>query len=81
MIGTLRRELLERILILGERHLRLVLTGFLAHYNAARPRRTLRQLSPHQAGTAPPEPIDPSAYRLRRKPVLGGLTSECQIAA
>jgi hypothetical protein len=26
MIGTLRRELLERILILGERHLRLVLT-------------------------------------------------------
>jgi hypothetical protein len=46
------------------------------HYNAVRPHRALRQLSPSQAETAPPEPIDLAAYRLRRKPVLGGLTSE-----
>ena len=81
MIGTLRRELLDRVLILGERHLRLVLTEFLAHYNGTRPHRTLHQLSPHQAETAAPEPINLAAHRLRRKPILGGLTSEYQIAA
>jgi putative transposase len=81
VIGTLRRELFDRVLILGEHHLRLVLTEFLAHYNAVRPHRTLRQLSPHQAETAPPEPIDLSAYRPRRKPILGGLTSEYHVAA
>ena len=81
MIGTLRRELFDRILILGERHLRLVLTELLAHYNAVRPQRALRQLSPSQAEAAPPEPVDLSAYRLRRKLILGGLTSEYQVAA
>ena len=81
MRASLRRELLDRILILGERHLRLVLTEFLTHYNETRPHRALRQFSPHQAETAPPAPIDLAAYRLRRKPVLDGLTSEYQIAA
>lgn len=80
-IGTLRRELFDRILIQGEQHLRLVLTEFLVHYNAVRPHRALRQVSPSQAGAALPEPIDLAACRLRRKPVLGGLTSEYQIAA
>ena len=35
--GTLRRELLDRVLILGEAHLRAVLTDYQAHYNMARP--------------------------------------------
>ena len=35
--GTLRRELLGRLLILGERHSRAVLTDYQAHYNTARP--------------------------------------------
>jgi transposase InsO family protein len=37
LVGTLRRELLDRMLILGEAHLRAVLTGYQAHYNTARP--------------------------------------------
>lgn len=72
MIGTLRRELFERTLILGESHLRLVLTELLAHYNTVRPHRALGQLSPSQAETAGPKPIDLAACRLRRKPILGG---------
>ena len=46
MIGTLRRELLDRLLIVNEHHLRRVLTEYLRHYNAARPHRSLGQLTP-----------------------------------
>jgi transposase InsO family protein len=80
MIGTLRRELFDRLLIVNERHLRRVLTDYLRHYNAARPHRTLGQLAPAQAGTQPPE-INLAEHRIRRKQVLGGLTHEYQIAA
>lgn len=37
VIGTLRRELLDRMLILGERHLAWVLGEYLVHYNGHRP--------------------------------------------
>ena len=37
LVGTLRRELLDRMLILGEAHLRAVLTEYQEHYNTARP--------------------------------------------
>ena len=43
IIGTLRRELLDRLLIVNEHHLRQVLTEYLRHYNAARPHRALGQ--------------------------------------
>jgi len=37
LVGTLRREVLNRTLILGEAHLRAVLTEYQHHYNTARP--------------------------------------------
>jgi putative transposase len=80
LIGTLRRELLDQLLIINEHHLREVMTEYLQHYNTARPHRTLGQLPPAQAGTPPPQ-IDLAQYRVRRKQVLGGLTSEYQAAA
>ena len=80
IIGTLRRELFDRLLIVNERHLRRVLTEYLRHYNAARPHRSLGQLAPAQAGTRPPE-INLAEHRIRRKQVLSGLTHEYQIAA
>lgn len=55
IIGTLRRELLDRLLIINEQHLRRVLTEYLTHYNTARPHRSLGQLTPAQAATRPPE--------------------------
>jgi transposase InsO family protein len=80
MIGTLRPEAFDRLLILDERHLRQVLTEYLQHYNTARPHRTLHQLAPAQADTPPPQ-IDLAGHRIRRKQVLGGLTSEYLTAA
>src|ERR1035437_9050179 len=80
IIGTLRRELLDRLLIVNEHHLRQVLTEYLQHYNTARPHRALGQLAPAQAGTRPPQ-INLAEHRIRRKQVLGGLTHEYQVAA
>ena len=37
LVGTLRREVLDQTLILGEAHLRAVLTEYQTHYNTARP--------------------------------------------
>jgi hypothetical protein len=46
LVGTLRRELLDRMLILGEAHLRAVLTEYQAHYNTARPHQGIAQSVP-----------------------------------
>jgi transposase len=81
IIGTLRRELLDRLLIVNEHHLRQVLTEYLRHYNTARPHRSLGQLTPAQAGTRQPEPVNLAEHRVRRKQVLSGLTHEYYIAA
>jgi putative transposase len=76
-VGTLRRECLDHLLILGERHLREVLGEYARHYNCHRPHQTLRQLPPlHEPGRE----IDITA-RIERKRVVGGLISEYRRAA
>ena len=80
MIGTLRRELLDRILVVNERHLRRILTIYLHHFNTARPHRTLGQLAPAQAETQPPPVINLTDYEVRRRAILDRLTSEYQLA-
>ena len=53
LIGTLRREFLDRMLVPSEAHLRTILTEYQAHYNCARPhqgiaqRPVLAQISAH----------------------------------
>ena len=81
MIGTLCRELLDRILTVNERHLRRILTIYLHHFNTARPHRTLGQLAPAQAETHPPRVINLDDHKVRHRPILDGLTSEYQPAA
>ena len=81
MMGTLRRELLDRIMIVNERHLRQVISVYLHHFNAARPHRALGQLAPAQAETEPPQVINLADHQVRHKSVLDGLTSEYQITA
>jgi putative transposase len=69
---TARTEVIDRMLIAGERHLRTVLAGYEAHYNGRRPHRS-RQLRPPR----PDHPVaDLSQQRIRRRPVLGGLINE-----
>lgn len=62
MIGTLRRECLDRVLILGRRHLEAVLCEYVEHYNSHRPHRSLGQRAPSvlDATPAPIDDIDPA---------------------
>jgi len=76
-VGTLRRECLDHVLILGEQHLRNVLAEYARHYNGHRPHQNLQQEPPQrQPGNA----IDTTA-RIEREEVLGGLISEYRRAA
>ena len=72
---------MDGLLIVNEQHLRRALTEYQKHYNAARPHRSLGQLTPAQADTRPPEPIDLADHRVRRNQVLSGLTHEYYVAA
>ncbi|MCU4185218.1 IS1380 family transposase [Acidiferrimicrobium sp. IK] len=81
VIGTIRRERLDRMLILGRRHLQAVLAEHVEHYNVHRPHRSLDQRAPSALDT-PPAPIgDVHPTRLRRPDRLGGLIHEYRIAA
>jgi transposase InsO family protein len=66
LVGTLRRECLDRLIVVNEAHLHTVLTEFAAYYNRERPHRTLCLDTP--------EPVArPSVGPIRASPVLGGL--------
>jgi transposase InsO family protein len=74
---TARTEVTDRMLIFGERHLRVVMTKYEAHYNGRRPHRS-RELRPPR----PDHPVaDLSRERIKRRPFLGGLLNEYERAA
>jgi len=74
LVGTLRRECLDRLIIVNEAHLRAVLAEFAEYYNGERPHRAL--------GLQTPEPVDrPRAGPIRVRPVLGGLHNVYERAA
>ena len=76
-VGTVRAELTDRMLIFGQRHLRLVLAEYVRHYNGRRPHRA-RELRPPQ----PTHPVPDLNYeQIKRRPVLGGLINEYERAA
>jgi hypothetical protein len=79
VIGALRRELLDRALILGERHLALVLREYLIHYNGHRPHPSRRQRPP-DIETQPVQDIA-DLRSVRRRPVATGLINEYHHAA
>jgi hypothetical protein len=81
MVGTLRRECLDRLLIFGRRHLELVLAEYFAHYNEHRPHRALGQQPPQRLRAVPDPIFDPDPMRLRRTEILGGLIHEYRLVA
>ncbi|MGI5143991.1 integrase core domain-containing protein [Streptomyces sp. CA-106110] len=74
-VGSCRREATDRILITGERHLRLVLDEYASHHNGHRPHRSLGQRSPDSIG-APEPPAADGPSRILRRDRLGGLIHE-----
>jgi transposase InsO family protein len=72
-IGTVRRELLDRMLIINRRHLTAVLAEYVAHFNDHRPHRALGQAAPLRS--LPPA-ASPSQCHLRRRDRLDGLIHE-----
>ena len=74
---TARTEVTGRMLIFGQRHLRLILAPYQAPCNGRRPHRS-RQLRPPRPGHPP---ADLSREQIKRRPVPGGLISEYERAA
>ena len=72
-IRTVRTECLDRVFLLGERHLRSVLGTYVEHYNRERPHRGLDLLAPEGAKDVSPLTTDDS---VTRRDVLGGLIHE-----
>ena len=79
IIGTLRRELLDRILILGGRHLDLVIREYSIHYNRRRPHQS-RQQRPPDIETQPVQDVA-NLRSVRRKPVAAEVINEYHHAA
>jgi hypothetical protein len=77
--GGCRRELLDRILIPGERHLALVLREYVAHYNGHRPHQSRRQRPPDMQAQPARDVAD--LRSVRRKPVVAGVINEYHHAA
>jgi transposase InsO family protein len=80
IIGSIRREALDHVLIMGEAHARQVLAAYQRHYNEHRPHRARNQLPPdaHQQ-TAIVHDLE--GRRLLCTRVLGGIVNEYRYAA
>lgn len=77
-VGSIRRELLDRVLIINQRHAAAVLSEYEDHFNRHRPHRTLAQAAPLHA--LPAQRMTDTT-RVRRCDRLGGLIHEYQQVA
>ncbi len=68
MIGTLRRDLLDHVVVIDEKHLRRLLREYLGYYHGARTHLSLGEDAPTPRLVQPP-----SMGEVVSIPVLGGL--------
>ncbi len=78
-LGSVRRECLDHVLVLGEAHLRRVLREYVTYFNGARPHQGLQQRIPD--GAAGPARRPERGGKVHAIPVLGGLHHTYQHAA
>jgi putative transposase len=80
LVGTFRRECLDFLIPINERHLRRILAEFIRHYNPGRPHSALGPGIPEPSQAKVPAGIQshrlPAGYRVKSMPVLGGLHHE-----
>ena len=76
LIGSVRRECLDHVLVLNEAHLRRVLREYFAYYHAARPHQSLDGNAPRPRTIEPP-----SRGRIVAEPQVGGLHHRYRRAA
>jgi putative transposase len=68
LIGSIRRELLDQVIVLNEQHLRYMLTAYVAYYHRFRTHLSLAMDCPE------PRPISsPDRGRVIAVPEVGGL--------
>lgn len=83
LIGSIRRECLDFLIPLNERHLRRILKEWVAHYNRGRPHSSLGPGIPEPSGGIPELQISgyriPCDHRVLRSAVLGGLHHEYRL--
>jgi putative transposase len=81
-IGSVRRECLDRLLIVSRRQLEHALRVYVTHYNRQRPHRALNLTPPDSPALSPLEPqSSPQALQVNRRDLLGGLIHEYELAA
>ena len=76
VIGTVRRDRLDHVIVLGERHLLSILQRYVRYYNEPRAHSALEGNSPVPRDVEPPE-----SGRVVAMPVLGGLDHRYRRAA
>jgi putative transposase len=82
VVGTLRREVFDHMLIFNEKHLAKVLAEYIEHYDEPRPHQSRQQRPPAiETNTARPITNLADIRTIRRHPVLDGLTSQYHRAA
>jgi transposase InsO family protein len=76
VIGSLRRECLDHVIVLNERHLKRILSSYFAYYHTCRPHLSLERNAPQ------PRPIQPPDQgQVIALPQVGGLHHCYQRAA
>ena len=77
-VGSIRRELLDRTLIINQRHAAAVVREYEDHFNTHRPHRALNQGAPLRPL---PHDIPSETNNVQRRDRLGGLLHEYQQVA
>ena len=77
-VGSIRRELLDHVIVMNERHLRRLVRDYVRYYNEDQTHMALGKQTPVMRTVAPPVPI---SAKVRALPRLGGLHHRYEVAA